>query len=117
MLIEYRKKNPFTLTSADEVQLQKLAPLFGIDFRRVDEQTYSLHINDGEGGRAAPTMLPAAVAHRRLLTEICGKASKWIYFYLGESCRDTLMGQSDARLKRVAELYSLDRSEARSPPV
>ena len=115
MLIEYPKIKAFNLTSADEIQLQKLAPLFGIDFRRVDGQTYSLHEIDGEGGRAAPTMLPVAVAHRRLLAEISVKTAKWVFFNHDESCRDTLLGLSDARLTRVAELYALGHGAARSP--
>jgi len=53
--------------------------------------------------------LPAAIAYWRLVAEISSRAAKWGHFHLGMSCRDSLLGQSDARLERIAALYVLDR--------
>lgn len=99
------------LCSADNARLRKFAPIFGFEFQQIDDTTYSLRSIDG--GRACDVLLPTERAHIRLLNEICSRAAKWVYFRLGISPRDSLLGQSDARLMRVAELYVADR-EAKS---
>lgn len=104
----YPKKASLSLTSDDETRLQKIAPLFNIEFRQIDEETYVLSTNDGEHSREFS--LPVAKAHRRLFMEISSRAARWVHFHLGASCRDSLLGQSDARLERIAALYALDRS-------
>lgn len=97
----------FTLTSEDKIRLQNLAPLFDIDFRKIDEQTCALRTT--AGANALEVELPASIAYRRLLSEICEKTVPWIPFHLKESCRDSLLGRSDANLARVAVLYARGR--------
>lgn len=97
------KKCRLSLTSADNARLEEIAPLFGLDFHRADDKTYSLRSADA--GRVCDVRLGADVAHIRLLAEICSRASKWIYFNFAVSPRDSLLRQSDARLMRVASLY------------
>jgi len=104
----------FHLTDDDKTRLQNLAPLFDIHFRKNGERTCVLKIIAGAG--ALELELPASLAYRRLLSEICGKTVHWIHFHLGESCRDSLLGRSDASLARVAELYALDRNAAAAHP-
>ena len=96
-----------SLSPVDEARLQKLAPLFEIDFHQVNEEAYALSAHGGADGSVVS--LPAAIAYRRLLVEICSRSVKWVHFHLGVSCRDSLLGQSDARLERIAALYVLDR--------
>ena len=107
----YPKKASFSLTSDDETRLQIIAPLFNIEFRQIDEKTYVLSTNDGV--HSCNVSLPAAKAHRRLFMEISARAAKWVHFHLGVSCRDSLLGQSDARLERIAALYALDHDTSR----
>ena len=99
-------KNGFTLTAAQNVRLQNLAPLFGLEFRWVDGDCFAMR--DVALAQGPTTFLPASVAHRRLLAEICSRGVKWTHFHFGKSCRDSLLEQSDARLERIAELYALD---------
>lgn len=103
----FSKNLPFFLSIDDKARLQKLAPLFHIDFSMLDDETYLLH--HAHGGPGEEVRLPTAMAHRRLLAEVCAKAAKWVHFHLAESCRDSLLGRSDANLRRVAELYVRDR--------
>lgn len=103
----------FPLTAEDKTRLQNLAPLFDIDFRQIDEQTCGLRTMSAAGVGASEVELPASLAHRRLLSEICEKTLPWIHFHLAESCRDSLLGRSDANLARIAQLYTKDRKAAR----
>ena len=57
--------------------------------------------------------LSAEIVHTRLLAEICSCAVHWIHFHLGKSCKDSLLELSDARIARIAELYSLRRDAIR----
>ena len=85
--------------------------MFDIDFRQLDESTYALRASGDEHG--SDVMLPAATAHRRLLAEISERAVRWVHFHLGQSCRNSLLGQCDARLSRVAVLYAINRDASR----
>lgn len=42
------KKQFFTLTADDEIRLQRIAPLFDIDFSKLDDETYVLRTSAGE---------------------------------------------------------------------
>ena len=106
MSVSYHQKTSFFLSRADEVRLEKFAPLFDIDFQKVDANSYTLKASGAEGSEV---LLLAAIAHRRLLAEISERAVRWVHFHLGQSCRSSLLGQGDARLSRVAELYALNR--------
>ena len=57
--------------------------------------------------------LSAEIAHARLLVEICSRAVHWIHFHFGKSCKDSLLELSNARILRIAELYSLHRDAIR----
>lgn len=100
------KRGAFSLTKAEKDRLQHLAPIFGLNFMEDSDDLFV--IRDLRTGNHIARMLPSEVAYRRLLTEICSRSAKWIYFHFEESCRDTLLQQSDARLGRIAELYSRD---------
>lgn len=95
------------LSIEDKVRLQKFAPLFDIEFSHLDERTCL--IRSFKGATSFAVTLPWEIAHTRLLMEICERAVHWVYFRVGESCRDTFLGQSDARIERVAMLYGLHR--------
>lgn len=101
------KNKSFTLTAEDKTQLEKIAPWFDIDFRKLDAKTYVLRVAAGTVPQLVE--LPATTAHRRLLAEICGLSSKWVHFHFAVSCRDSLLGRSDASLIRLSELYTRDR--------
>lgn len=103
----FPKRTALSLTSADRARLENIAPIFGVCFQQTDERTYNLRTLDE--GRHFEISLSAEMAHLRLLNEIGSRAAKWVYFRIGVSCRDTLLGLSDSRLQRVAELYCLDR--------
>lgn len=108
------KESSHSLTQVEQARLQMLAPGFDIQFAQVDNKTYRINALDGNGGREV--ILPAAMAHRRLLAEICARAAPWVHFHLGVSCRDSLLrDQSVARLARVVELYARDRDASRPP--
>ena len=112
MPADFPNKPFFHLTHVDEALLRKFAPLFDIQFRQVDEATYGLCAIDLEYG--PETMLPIALAHRRLLAEISSRAVHWVHFHLGASCRDSLLGQGETGLKRAAHFYGRNREAARA---
>lgn len=115
MQASYTQKTTFPLASADAARLEEIAPLFNIDFRQIDQNTYALKAFGGKQG--SEVLLRVAIAHRRLLAEISERAAKWVHFHLGESCRNSLLGQCDARLSRVAVLYALNRDEPRQKTI
>ena len=57
------------------------------------------------GSNEVVVVLPGAVAHLRLFTEICSRAASWVHFYLGKSAKDSFFELSDARLARIGDLY------------
>jgi len=110
------KNRLFPLTVEDKTRLQKLAPLFDIHFCKLDEQTCVLQTTSAAGAGASEVKLPVSLAYRRLLSELCEKTVPWIHFHFDESCRDSLLGRSDANLARVAVLYARDRKAACAHP-
>lgn len=108
----FTNKPIFHLTSADEASLRNFAPLFDLQFRKVDETTYGFRAFDREQG--PEIMLPAALAHRRLFAEISSRAIHWVHFHMGASCRDSLLGQGETGLKQAAHLYARNREAARA---
>ena len=103
------------LTSADKIRLWAIAPSFGIEFRKLNEDAYFLRSLEVDAN--LDVTLPSSTAHIRLLTEISSRAAPWIYFRLDESCRDSLLNNSDARLMRVADLYLRSREAKQHRPV
>ncbi len=107
------KNRLFPLTAEDRTRLQNLAPLFDIHFRKLDAQTCVLRTTSAAGVGALELKLPVSLAYRRLLSEICEKTVPWVHFHFDESCRDSLLGRSDANLARLAELYASGSKAAR----
>ena len=106
------KNRLFLLTAEDKTRLENLTPLFDIHFRKLDAQTCVMQTTSAAGAGVSEVKLPASFAYRRLLSELCEKTVPWIHFHLEESCRDSLLGRSDANLARVAVLYARDRKAA-----
>lgn len=98
---------PLSLTSEDKARLHDISHLFEIEFRQIGSDEYLLRHVDGR--QSDVVLLSGSVGHKRLLTEICSKCAPWVYFHLNESCQDSLLNHSDARLRRIAELYARDR--------
>jgi hypothetical protein len=94
----------FRLNAHDKQRLENLAPHFNIGFEVQSNLSWSLYPNAHD--RTGEIVLNAGIAHRRLLTELCSRAARWLHFALGSSCRDTLLGLSDCRLQRIAQLYT-----------
>ena len=101
-------KKSFTLSLDDRARLERFSPLFGIDFVRTPDGSYRIESGVEEDGFVVT--LSTELAHRRLLAKICARASRWIHFHFGESCRDSLLDLSDAKVRRVAQLYALSRA-------
>lgn len=100
------KRGAFSLTKAEKDRLQHLAPIFFLNFMQDKDDLFA--IRDLDTGKYIASMLSPEFAFRRLLSEICSRSAKWIYFNFEERCRDTLLQCSDARLERIAELYARD---------
>jgi hypothetical protein len=100
-------KKSFTLSPDDRARLERFAPFFDIEFVRTPEGTYRIEFRVWDGSFVVT--LSNEAAYRRLLAEICSRASTWVHFHLGEPCRDSLLNLSDAKVQRVAELYALSR--------
>lgn len=100
-------KTPLLLTADDKTRLENVAPLVDIEFRETSDGSY--HIRTCSDSFACEQTLPASVAHVRLLMEICERAVHWVHFHLAQSCRDSLLGLTDERIQRVAELYAANR--------
>ena len=107
MLTTRYNKKSFSLSLDDRARLEQFPPLFGIDFVRTPDGSYRIESRVEEDGLVVT--LSTEVAHRRLLAKICARASRWIHFHFGESCRDSLLDLSDAKVRRVAQLYALSR--------
>ena len=98
-----------TLTADDKARLEKVAPLFDVGFLKTSDDNYLMRTCSD--AVTIEECLPARSAHFRLLAEICERVVPWVYFHLDESCRDSLLGQTDARIARIAELYAIARDE------
>lgn len=96
-------KHPLELTPLDCGRLEKHAKAFCIQFSQVDPEVYELRALDSPNEQAV--VLPRAVAHQRLFTEVCSRAANWVHFHIGKSAKESLFELSDARLTRIAELY------------
>lgn len=103
----FSRVRPLSLNFEDKARLHEMSHLFGIEFRQIGDDEYLLRHVDGS--QSDEVLLSGSVAHKRLLTEICSKSAPWVYFHIDESCQDSLLNHSDARLRRIAELYARDR--------
>lgn len=103
-----------TLTADDKARLEKVAPFFDVGILKTSDGNYLMRTCSN--AVTIEERLPARAAHFRLLAEICECVVPWVYFHLDESCRDSLLGQTDARIARIAELYAIARDERIADP-
>lgn len=90
------------LTTDDKRRLENIAKLFDIEFLPQQNGTVLLRV----GPHPQEYLVSAEKAHVRLFTELCSKTVRWVYFHPKESAITSLLGQTDARLRRIAELYA-----------
>ena len=107
-----KQPKSLTLTEDDRLRLEKMAPAFDIEISQMADGSYRLHSSNEHVPLNA--ILDAEIVHARVLAEICSRAVHWIHFHLGKSCKDSLLELSDARIARIAELYSLHRDAIRA---
>ncbi len=102
------------LSAEDRVRLEVIASWFAIEFWQQKDGGYVLR--SSISGSDLEVVLPQETAHKRLLAEVCSRAADWIYFHCDESCRDSLLNNSDARLVRVARLFLRKRNSRNVEP-
>jgi hypothetical protein len=98
-----------TLTADDRLRLEKMAPAFDIEISQLADGIYRLHSANAQIPLDAA--LRAEFVHTRVLAEICSRAVHWVHFHFDKSCKDSLLELSDARIERIAALYSLHQDE------
>ena len=103
----------FTLSNADRLRLELIAPWFNIGYRAISEDCAEILPDPTDPTQAI--VVSMAIAHKRLMAEVCSRAGPWVYFHFGMSCRDSLMGLTDARLRRIGDLYRLSLTQPHSP--
>lgn len=91
------------IADADKLRLEKYAPLFGVTFTANPDGTHTLAVHDAGGPRTAT--VTSALAHFRLLAEVCEKIVPWVYFSAKEHCAKTLFSLSDNKVMRLSQLY------------
>lgn len=92
------------LNSEDRERLEQFAPLFDVHVHPSNEDEVILQVLD-RGGWRESTILKERL-HIRLLTELCSKTIRWVFYPIGKPCSDALLGLEDLRINRIAELYS-----------
>lgn len=93
---------PHKFTQDEVERLYRLAPLFDVSTVH-REGVVAICVKDGPVQRTVE--LPECLAHVRVLTELCEKTLRWVYFHEGEHCARSLLSLTDTRLHRLAELY------------
>ena len=96
-----------TLTEGERRRLERMAPAFDIEISQVADGHYQLRSCNEHAPLDAT--LRAEIVHVRLLAEICSRAVHWVHFHFDKSCKDSLLELSNAKIHRIAELYSLHR--------
>lgn len=95
-----------TLSATDKARLEKVAPLFDIQFEAGPE--VSRLVLDSE----EVIEVPSEFGHFRLLAELCSRTVRWIYFNASQSCIDSFLGHTDERLRRFSVLYQRKKASA-----
>jgi hypothetical protein len=93
------------LSETDRRRLERHAAWFGLSLSPTPDGRYLLERQPA--GANVPLHLSGRDAHIRLLAELCERTTPWICYYLGASCADVYLSQSDGKLRRIAELYAL----------
>jgi hypothetical protein len=109
--LKIEKRQKMVLTANDKERLERLAVLFDIQFSRQSFGTYKITVLKRTGDYSVE--LSQEIAHFRLLSEICSCCVNWVYFHVGESCKDSLLNLTDAKLERIAELFALARDSGK----
>lgn len=99
------------LTSLDKARLEMFAPLFDIEFIPKDDNTVQLRLRSPSDGSVSEHVVSADRAHVRLLAELCSRTVRWVYYHPGESVLCSFLGQTDAKITRISELYARWKSE------
>lgn len=93
------------LTRIDKARLESFAPLFDIEFLPQDDNTVVLRLRSPQDNSVSEHRVSGERAHVRLLTELCSRTVRWIYYHPGESILCSFLGQTDAKISRIGELY------------
>lgn len=92
------------LSLADKARMEALAPLLDIEFLPQPNGKVRIRVTDCRGCQECE--VSAELSHVRLLTELCSKVSRWVYFHPAQRAVDTLLRQPEAKLQRLAKLYA-----------
>lgn len=101
------RKQSIHLSDDDKSRLRNLAEKVNIDFIADDDSKYIIRYSGSTNDVAV--LHSSDTAHMRLLAEVGSRMAPWVYFNFRVSSRDSLLGLTDARLNRIAELYALER--------
>lgn len=97
------KYKDIVLSPSDVERLYRIAPWFDVHAQALDGGFVQIRVDEGPLSRVATVTAKQAVW--RVLTEVCEKTLRWVYFHEGEHCAQSLLRHTDARLQRIAELY------------
>lgn len=96
--------NPLNqLSDAEITRLQRWAPLFDIFIEEVREDKWRFRVLYREGWSSFE--VPALVGPTRLVSEICSKTIRWVYYQPCKSASQVFLSLSDQKIERFGELY------------
>lgn len=98
------------LNDQDRQRLESFAPLFDVIVDRAEApENVKLRVLDKGGWREST--IKRERLHMRLLTELCSKTTRWVYYPTESPCANTqLLGQPDKKIHRLAELYQQQKA-------
>jgi len=99
------------LTGPDKARLEMFAPMFDIEFVPKDENSVLLRLRCPCDGAVTEHLVSNERAHVRLLAELCSRTVRWVYYHPGESVLCSFLGQTDAKIARISELYARWKNE------
>lgn len=99
------------LTPEEENRLCQLAPHFDVSIGPLDSPMVRVSVLNLSNGQQECYELPREVAIRRALSEVCSRTVRWVYFNSKTPAWKSFFGYPDARLLRIAELYSRWKSQ------
>lgn len=99
------------LTRIDKARLELFAPMFDIEFMPEENGSVMLRLRSPQDGALTEHCISAERAHARLLAELCSRTVRWVYYHPGESVICSFLGQTDAKIGRIGELYRRWKTE------